>query len=282
MTNTKAVVAAKENDKAVVAAKENTTAVAVVDEASLFEHGAEGFENVQARHVLLPRLTILQQLSPQLNKKKAEFIDGAEVGLICNTGTNALYEQITFVPVYFREEFIEWFPRSTGKGIAAIHKDIAILKTCERDDNGFYTNADGNYINETIVWYGFILETGERVAISMARTQIKSSKQLVAKTLNQKRVNPATGQKVNLPIYGAAYTLSTAERSKNEDTWSVWRIGEDKQLPDILPASELNSFLAECRDFRVSIINNEVSADHADEDGGAPTEDAGSGDSKAM
>jgi hypothetical protein len=42
-------------------------------------HAAAGMEDVSSKDVIIPRLTLLQTLSPQLNKKKGEYIEGADI-----------------------------------------------------------------------------------------------------------------------------------------------------------------------------------------------------------
>jgi len=49
------------------------------------QKGNAGSEDVSAKDMIMPRVDVLQALSPQINKKKPEFIEGAEQGQIFNT-----------------------------------------------------------------------------------------------------------------------------------------------------------------------------------------------------
>jgi hypothetical protein len=150
--------------------KEKSKEVAVVVEhlpsagAQDFEaHAAAGMEDVSSKDVIIPRLTLLQTLSPQLNKKKGEYIEGADIGMICDLGTGDLFpDDLLFLPVHYRKDFLEWAPRSTGKGLIAIHTDPRVLDTCKKDEKNKMVLPNGNYIAETAQWFGLNLSAGRR------------------------------------------------------------------------------------------------------------------------
>jgi len=73
-----------------------------------------GAENLRMEEQLVPFLTILQGLSPQLNRGKAEYLAEARMGNILNTATNALYDGdagVEIMPVWRDYQFTEWQPR---------------------------------------------------------------------------------------------------------------------------------------------------------------------------
>ena len=94
-------------------AKKNETAMAVPD---YIKDSGRGQEGVGTEDVLLPRITLLQQLSPQINKKKPEYVEGAEAGMMMNSVTKELYDEIEIVPVFFRKEWVIWKDRDAGGG----------------------------------------------------------------------------------------------------------------------------------------------------------------------
>jgi len=49
-----------------------------------FFAGPDGFGGVDSADIALPRFTILQALSTQVNKRHADYIQGAEPGMIMN------------------------------------------------------------------------------------------------------------------------------------------------------------------------------------------------------
>ena len=48
--------------------------------------GGTGYEDVRASDILVPRLTILQSMSPQVNQNKPEYDKNARVGDIYDIG----------------------------------------------------------------------------------------------------------------------------------------------------------------------------------------------------
>lgn len=77
--------------------------------AHLAATGNVGNENVDTDDLQIPRLNLLQALSPQV-----EEMEGAKAGLIHNSVTDALYEELYVVNVFYRKEFTIFKKRSLG------------------------------------------------------------------------------------------------------------------------------------------------------------------------
>lgn len=76
-----------------------------------------GSENVTMADTAVPRIKLLQQLSPYCNKSDPEFIDGAEPGMLLNTVSNQLTSAVFVVNLYFRKDWIVWHEsKNGGKG----------------------------------------------------------------------------------------------------------------------------------------------------------------------
>ena len=85
-----------------VATKSNTA----IATASLFEEDAgSGLENVTSEDITIPRLKILQAMSPEVNKKDGKYIEGAVAGDITNTVTKEIFreESIAMTGSVYRE-----------------------------------------------------------------------------------------------------------------------------------------------------------------------------------
>lgn len=83
-----------------------------------------GSENVTSQDVMLPRIDIIQDMSPQHKKSKPEYIEGAEVGMLFNTLTEELYpDGIHVVPIYFEKLYLAWVDRDSGGGLIGIFTD---------------------------------------------------------------------------------------------------------------------------------------------------------------
>lgn len=79
--------------------------------------GGRGQENVGLEDVTIPRLDVLQDLSPQRKKNDPAYIDGAEEGMLFNTVTGELYgDSIFFIPCYYKKEWLIWKLQGAGGG----------------------------------------------------------------------------------------------------------------------------------------------------------------------
>jgi hypothetical protein len=217
--------------KAVTKAQANSLA----DASSSFEEFAgSGLENVGADDLLVPRLGILQALSPQLKKQKSEFIEGAEEGDICDLGTGDIYKDgIWFLPVFYRKEYLEWAPRDSGKGLVNIHSDPAILDQTTRDDRRRAVLPNGNYIADTAQFYGLNLSDGRRMSyIPMTSTQLKKARRWNTLAMGEK-LRRADGSEFTAPLWYRTYKLTTAPESNNDGDWYGWVINRDLSLPEI-------------------------------------------------
>ena len=69
-------------------AKKKDNVVALVSDDMLFEDQGAGAEGISSQDLMVPRITILQSMSPQVNKRDGKHVEGAEVGFIFNTVSN--------------------------------------------------------------------------------------------------------------------------------------------------------------------------------------------------
>lgn len=235
-----------------------------------------GMEEVGANDLLVPRLAILQALSPQINKRKAEYIEGAEVGLIADLGTGEIFpDGIWFLPVHYRKDYLEWAPRDTGKGLVEVHHDPAILDRCSRDDRNRPILPNGNYIAETAQFFGLNLTAGRRMCfIPMTSTQLKKARRWNTLAMGEK-LKRADGSEFTAPLFYRTYNLTTAEESNNDGDWSGWKIERGITLPEITQEDhgiDWRSLKQEAIDFRDSVVKGAAKADTSDLGGEASSD----------
>ncbi len=244
------------NIPAVVEPKKNE-----IVESSFFEGMAgEGFENVSQRNLLIPRITILQDLSPQVKPKKAEYIEGAKIGDICDVGTMDLFEEpLEFLPVYFTTQWLEWAPRDSGKGLVAIHNDPSILDKCEKDEKGRFLH-DKNLVAETAQFFGLNLSAGGRRSfIPMSSTQLKKSKRWLTLATSEK-VRRQDNTTFTPPIYYRVYLLSTVEEGNSQGDWVGWKVERGPRLEEL---DGWRDILKDATDFRKQLVAGDVRGDLA-------------------
>lgn len=209
-------------------------ALTTVDPTTEFEAFAgAGLEGVRAADLLVPRLTILQALSPQVNKRRAEYIPGAEIGMIADVGTQEFFpDGILFLPVKYRTEWLEWAPRESGKGLVAVHSSADAFEGCSRDERN-RPIRDGNLIIETAQFFGLNLTASRRRCfIPMHSTQLKRARKWVTLAMGERIVRPDKTE-FQAPIFFRAYKLATAVESNNEGEWFGWHITRDVPITSI-------------------------------------------------
>jgi len=152
---------------------------------------ARGSEEVGINDLTIPRLSIIQALSPQRKKNAAEYIEGAEEGMLFNTVTNRIYaDPVLFVPVYYRMEYVVWRHRDAGGGFlgAFSSPEEAAAFVANHPQAGTTTEKGEPVleVQDTAQQFGLLLDpdssaenpSATEVVLSMARAALKPSRQL--------------------------------------------------------------------------------------------------------
>lgn len=168
--------------------KKQSTELAIGEQFTLAERpdwmntdAGRGSENVGSNDITIPRIEIIQQLSPQHNKKKPEYIEGAEAGMAFNTGSATLYKgPILFIPVYFTKEWLLWKDIKKGGGFGgsfATEELANAAKVSQEIPNDWE-------VVDTYIHYVMVLKAGstmekplfEEAVLSMSKSQAKVSR----------------------------------------------------------------------------------------------------------
>jgi hypothetical protein len=227
------------------------------------QYAGEGMENVGARDVLIPRLAVLQALSPQTKKQRAEYIEGAKEGLICDVGTRDLIgEKLHFLPAMYNKVWVEWAPRDTGRGIVRIHADDSILASCGVNDRNQPVTKEGNLIAETAQFFGFNLDRDMRRSfLPMSSTQLKIARQWMTMATGEK-LKRADGSLYPAPIFYRSWELTTVPTTDGDNDWYLWKVEPGPSMPELFPNKEtMRSVMNECRLFRQQLEQGEKRGD---------------------
>lgn len=94
-------------------AKATSTAMATSEVPDWMDLGDNsGSEEVGMSDITIPRIELVQALSPCRIKSEDAYIEGAEEGMLYNTVTNELYgETLQVIPVYFTKQWLVWVDR---------------------------------------------------------------------------------------------------------------------------------------------------------------------------
>lgn len=242
-------------------------------------HAGAGLENVTARDILVPRIGILQGLSPQLVKTKPEYNADARVGQIYDIGLGEIIgDEMMFLPLLYKMQWLEWYPRSTGKGLAKIHDTNAVLSHCSPDEKNRPILPNGNYVAETAQFFGLNMTLKNRLSfLPMASTQLKKARQWLTLATSEK-LPSANGGEYTPPLFYRAYNLSTVPESNNDGDWVGWKIERGPKLSEIEGGMAMFDMLVETQK---QISSGAVKGDVAGLDGEV-REGASADDSKAM
>ena len=77
----------------------------------------QGSQNVTQRDIMIPRLKLLQKISPEVDKSDAKFVEGAEVGMIMNSVSNEFMDATFVVNLNFDHSIVVWKKRKFGGGM---------------------------------------------------------------------------------------------------------------------------------------------------------------------
>ena len=255
-----------------------TALIAHADEFATME---SGFDNVGPRDVIIPRLTILQALSPQLQRNKPEFIQGAAAGMFCDTATGDVFEgPLELVPCFFKRVYLEWAPRNTGKGLVRNHEtDDAILDRCSPDAKGRMITPDGNYVAETATYYVINLTSGGRRSfVPLSSTQMRAARRWMTQ-LTAERLTGSNGRSFTPPIFYRSWMATVSEQSNNEGSWFGWSFSPGRPIVEI---DSSRGLLREAQSFYDTVREGEVAGDVGGEDYAQPNIEREDVDAGAM
>ena len=221
-----------------------------------------GLENVTGADLIIPRMGILQALSPQVKQGKPEFDEDARVGQIYDIGLRESFgDELHFLPVHFFKQWLEWAPRSTGKGLITIHTSTATFDEYERNEKGIPVSPEGNTIQETYQFYGLNLDAmNRRTFIPFASTQIKKARRLLTLATGEK-VKLKDGSEQTPPLFFRSYKLGTVPESNVEGDWIGWTVERDAPLNEL---PEWGNILEEVKIFREQVSSGSVQGDVSD------------------
>jgi hypothetical protein len=204
-------------------AKRDSNQIATQNTDALFGYAGVGMETVRPEDVSIPRYKILQDLSPETNKRKAQYIEGAEPGMILNTATKELSRTIDLIPCIYRRHHIEWLPERGGF-VADHGEDDSLVREARQDEKRNLILPNGNLIVPTGTWYVLSLPLGLQAIIPMSRTQLTPSRDWMTQATSEKLDRPDGAGKYTPPLFYRGYTLGTVIRDKGDNSWFVWQV----------------------------------------------------------
>jgi len=137
-----------------------------------------GAENVTTDDMIIPRIELVQALSPARKKTDAAYIEGAEEGMLYNNVTRELYgEGVTVVPVYYTKQFLVWKDRKSGGGGSNGFRGAFASEALARDAITQLAE-EGLEVSDTAQHFVLVKcgDAWQEAVISMAKSKMKVSK----------------------------------------------------------------------------------------------------------
>ena len=186
----------------------------------------EGFEQITQQTMAIPFVKLLQKLSPQLNKQKPEYIQGAEEGHFFNTITKEAYGSgFKCIVLKFEHVYIEWRPERGG--FVGYHSPENAERITTDKTFGNWRTANGNQLQENYV-YLIVVESHEREGIavfSLASSMIKTAREW--NRLMTTHVME-TGQRA-MPYY-LVWNVASEYKSNEKGDWYIPVVKFDRYI----------------------------------------------------
>lgn len=172
---------------------------------------ATGAEGIGREDIQMPRIAIAQGTSKQMLEGNQLFIDGLRLGQMFNTLTSDIYGKGPIEVIIVRRDPPRWAEFDEDRNMI----DPDVKPGDPRTE--WRTNEKGERLPPIATqFYDFIVyvpTTGETVALSMSKTNIKAAKKLNG--LIKMRIPP-------VPIYARRFLISTAMETNDKGTYGVF------------------------------------------------------------
>lgn len=142
------------------------------------KQGNRGAENVGTDDMIIPRIELIQALSPVRKKSDSAYIDGAEEGMLYNNVTRALYgTEVTVVPVYYSKQYLVWKDRKMGGGGSNGYRGAFANEALARDAIAAL-GEEGLEVSDTAQHFVLVRNGNDwqEAVISMSKSKVKVSK----------------------------------------------------------------------------------------------------------
>lgn len=227
--------------------------------AMLLEDEGVGRENMGAKDLAIPRLAVLQALSPVCTKGDPAYIKEAEVGEIMDNIEGKRFsgeEGIIVIPVTYRRAYIEWDKR---KFVADHGSDDSILRQCTLNEKKQMELPNGHTVVETAEYYCVMLDPQsglpKQVVISMNRTMFKEAKRWNSMMSNLMIPKPDGKGVFNPAIFYQSYKLTTIPQSNEQGSWYIWHVTPHVPTLELVGGTDL---YIGSRAFRKNVIEGNV------------------------
>ena len=182
----------------------------------LSQYAGAGNENVTRNDMAVPRILLLQALSPQLERGNPAEIEGARSGDMINSVTSELFQSLLVVNCYFVYEVAVFKKRSAGGGFRGV---FPTLQEAERFIAA-HPEKDDLEPTEQGVHYCLLLDPESRLPMGEAAIVFSSTKMKVSR-----KWNSFIGLRPNAPRFAQVWKLSTVPEKNAKGSFYNYAVG---------------------------------------------------------
>lgn len=172
---------------------------------------AEGTEGIGRDDLQMPRLAIAQAMSPQKLEGNSAYIEGLKLGDMFNTLSGEIYGKGPLEFIIVRRDNPRWVEFDEERNMVDPNVPLGDSRT------EWTTNDKGERVPPIATqFYDYVIvlaDSGETLALSMSKTNIKAAKKLNG--LIKMRMPP-------VPLYARRFTIETANETNEHGTFGVF------------------------------------------------------------
>lgn len=206
-------------------------------------HAGEGV-STSMEDQLLPYVGIVQAGSPQIKRSHEKYLEGVGIGDILMSSIGRWWsgeKGLIFVQAHFTQDVVEWIPRDQGGGVVARHAgmpdDARRVVDAENPQRQKWGSPRGTEYVHTKYHYGIIMNGDEALGgdplgpmqgvLTLSSSGLQFSRQW---TTLQNNIKLPDGRIA--PARARVWCLTTTNRSKGGNDWSVFRAEDRGWLTD--------------------------------------------------
>lgn len=195
----------------------------------------QGSENVTTSDLALPRLKVLQALSPEVTKGSAQYLSEAEPGLIMNSLNNNLYNSLFVINLHYDRKIVVWKKRKFGGGMFGTYETEA--EAIEALENAKEVVEQYDISDNPTHLVMLLSETGEPKGIALL--DMPGTKAKVSRKWNSLI---AEQEEAGNPRFGCVWELSVAAESNQSGNYYNFGLEFVVVAPDDIYAAAENAF----------------------------------------
>jgi len=200
------------------------------------EQSDEGLDHLGSEDLFIPRLTIMQALSPGVQDES--YTSGQAVNLLTEEVWLEKDKPKEFIPLFHYKEWIKWASRESGQGMLDRSMDpnspLALsARRMEKNENGDFIATEYHNFIAIFREYGFNMPC----IIPCARSNHKHGRKLLGLAKYRGRA----------PLYAGLYTIQVVqETNSNNQSYYVWKFANAGWIneKEYAAAKEMHGLLA--------------------------------------